>query len=146
VENKLSIAISLSNLGRTARAQGHQGEARSLLEEGLAIYRELGDKVGIASALVSLGRVAHDQGNYGVARALLEESLTICRELGHKRDIAQNLEGLAAVAVAQAQSERAARLFGAAEGLREAMGAPLPPAVRAGHDRSVAASRTALGE
>jgi hypothetical protein len=50
------------------------------------------------------------------------------------------------VAVAQAQSERAARLFGAAEALREAIGTPLPPADRAEHDRSVAAVRTALGE
>jgi hypothetical protein len=57
-----------------------------------------------------------------------------------------DLEGLAAVAVAQAQSERAARLFGAAEGLREAMGAPLPSADRAEHDRSVTAAHTALGK
>ena len=41
---------------------------------------------------------------------------------------------------------RAARLFGAAEGLRQAMGALLPPVHRAEHDRSVAAVRTALGE
>jgi hypothetical protein len=76
----------------------------------------------------------------------VEESLAINRDPGDKWGIAQNLERLAAVAVAQAQSERAARLFGAAEGLREAMGAPLPPADRAEHDRSVAAIRTALGE
>jgi hypothetical protein len=57
-----------------------------------------------------------------------------------------DLEGLAAVAVAQAQSQRAARLFGAAEGLREAIGAPVPPADRAEHDHSVAAVRSALGE
>jgi hypothetical protein len=53
---------------------------------------------------------------------------------------------LAAVAVGQAQPERAAHLFGAAEGLRAAMGAPLPPADRTEHDRSVAAVRSALGE
>jgi hypothetical protein len=53
---------------------------------------------------------------------------------------------LAAVAVAQAQSELAACLFGTAEGLHEVIGAPLPSADRAEHDRSVAAVRTALGE
>jgi hypothetical protein len=52
---------------------------------------------------------------------------------------------LAAVAVAQAQRERAARLFGTAEELRAAMGALLPPAERAEHDRAAAAIRTALG-
>jgi hypothetical protein len=90
--------------------------------------------------------VVLSQGDLGAARALFEESLAILRELDHKPNIAQNLERLAALAVAQAQSERAARLIGTAEGLRSAMGAPLPPADRAEHDRSVAAARTALGE
>jgi hypothetical protein len=90
--------------------------------------------------------VTHAQGNYGAARAHWMESLAIHRERGSKGGIAKGLEGLAAVAVAQAQPERAARLFGAAEGLREAMGAPLPPSDRAEYDRDVAAARTALGE
>jgi predicted ATPase/DNA-binding SARP family transcriptional activator len=144
--NKEGIAWSLLRLGEVADGQGEYGAARAFLEESLAISRELGDKGGIARSLGSLGRVAGDQGDYGAARALLEESLAIFRELGHKREIAMNLEGLAAVAVAEAQSERAVRLFGAAEGLREAIGAPLPPADRAEHNRSVAAARTALGE
>src|SRR5262249_5227198 len=65
---------------------------------------------------------------------------------GHKPRIVEDLEGLAAVTVAQAQPERAARLFGAAERLREEIGACVPRAERADHERSVAAVRTALGE
>src|SRR5207245_1515940 len=141
--HKDGIAWSLNRLGSMAREQGDLGAARALLAESLAIYRELGDKAGIAWSLLGLGEVAHKEGDYGAARALLEESLATNRELGHKPNIAQNLEGLAALAVTQEQSERAARLFGAAEGLREAMGAPLPPADRAEHDRSLAAVRTA---
>jgi predicted ATPase/class 3 adenylate cyclase/uncharacterized protein HemY len=146
LESKWGIAWTLLRLGEVAYDQGEYGAARAHLEESLAIHRERGDKGGIATALGSLGRMAHDQGDYGAARALLEEGLAIFRALGHKLGIAQNLEGLAALAVAQAHSERAARLFGAAEGLREATGAPLPPADRAEHDRPVAAVRTALGE
>jgi hypothetical protein len=56
------------------------------------------------------------------------------------------LEGFAHVAGAEGDAERAARLFGAAEALREALGAPLPPVERAHYDRSVAATRAALGE
>lgn len=40
---------------------------------------------------------------------------------------------------------RAARLWGAAESLREAMGMPLPPIENPGYRRSVAAARTQLG-
>jgi hypothetical protein len=99
-----------------------------------------------AKALWEAGGLAWLQGDYGTARALLEESLAINRELGDKWGIAQNLERLAALAVAQAQPARAARPFGTAEALREALGAPLPPVDGAEHDRSVAAVRTALGE
>jgi predicted ATPase/class 3 adenylate cyclase len=144
--HKLGIAWSLTILGNVARNEGDAGAARALFEESLAIFREVWDKQGIAKSLCGLGIVVRDQGDLGAARVLIEESLVIFRELGDKEGIAYNLEGLAAVAVAQAQSERAACLFGAAEALREAMGAPLPPAHRAAHDRSVAAVRAALRE
>jgi hypothetical protein len=48
--------------------------------------------------------------------------------------------------VAQGQSERAARLFGALEAHRETVGAPPVAAERAEYHRSVAGARTALGE
>jgi predicted ATPase len=144
--NKSGIAWSLYHLGSVVHAQGDYGAARALLEESLAICRELGNKRAIAWSLGQLGMVARRQGDLGPARAHLEESLAICRELGDKLESARGLEELAAVAVTQGQHERVARLFGAAAGIREAMRAPLPPAERAEHDRSVAAVRTALGE
>src|SRR5205823_2678594 len=144
--DKKGIAGSLNYLGFIARVQGDLEAARALFEESLTIRREQGTKDGIAWSLSGLGWTAGDQGDYGTARALFEESLATFREIGDKPGTVGVLEGLAAVAVAEAQSERAARLFGAAERIREAMGAPLPPADRAEHDHSVAAVRAALGE
>jgi non-specific serine/threonine protein kinase len=146
LEDKQGIASSLSSLGAVLCDQGEYGTAQAQLEESLAIFREIGYKRGIAYSLLRHGAVAHGQGKYAAARALYEEGLVILLDVDDKRGIAMDLEGLAAVAVGQAQSRRAARLFGAAERVREAMGAPLPPADRAEHDRSVAAVRGALGE
>src|SRR5205807_7594691 len=115
-------------------------------EESLAIHRELDYKPGIPWSLCHLGAAARDEGEYGTARVLFERSLALFRELGFKGEIVKAMEGLAAVAVAQAQPERAACLFGVADALREVIGAPLPPADRAEHDRSVAAVRTSLGD
>jgi hypothetical protein len=66
------------------------------------------------------------------------------------------MEGMAQAAAAEAagpvpgddqhRKQRAARLFGAAAALREAIGAPLPPVEHAAYDRSVAALRAALPE
>ena len=48
-------------------------------------------------------------------------------ELGHELDSAGCLEALAAVAGAEKDNIRAARLWGVAEGLREAVGGPISP-------------------
>jgi non-specific serine/threonine protein kinase len=140
------FGLSLGYLGWVAHGQGNYGEARVLLEESLAIHREIDNKYAIASLLPALAMVTRDQGNSGEARALLEEALTISRKLGYRNGMERALEGLAGVAVAQAQPERAARLLGTAERLREAIGAPLQPGDRAEHDRSVMAVRAALTE
>jgi tetratricopeptide (TPR) repeat protein len=105
-----------------------------------------GDKRRSAWALTSLGLTAICQGDYRRAAALLKESLALSRDLGDKRDMAAGMEELASVACAQEQTERAARLFGAGQALREALGAPLPPADQAPYDRGVAVARARLGE
>ena len=86
------------------------------------------------------------RGEYERAGGLYRESLALQREVGEKRDIAECLEGLAGVAGEQGRAERATRLLGAAEALREEVGAPLPPADRARYERSVAAVRAGLDE
>ena len=144
--DKLHIAYALNNLGDIAYHQGDDAAARALNEESLKIKRDLGDKRGIANSLNHLGRVARRQGDVAAARALYAESLTIRRELWDRLGIAECLEGFAGLAGAQGQPRRVARLFGAAEGLREAIGVTLPPSVRADYDSTVAAARASLGE
>ena len=119
---------SSAGAGVLASQQSDYPAAQALHEESLAIRRELGDPRGIGVSLSNLGIVAYEQGDYSAARALQEESLAIFRELGDRRGIAASLNGLANVAFALAEPHRAARCWGAAERLREEIGAPLPPA------------------
>ena len=81
--------------------------------------------------LNNLGWVALLRGDLGRAKALHKESLALSKELGsHKQLTVTLLEGLACGAGAEGDAERAARLFGATEALREATGFPLEPALR----------------
>jgi DNA-binding CsgD family transcriptional regulator len=80
------------------------------------------------------------------AYALFEESLTIAREIGDKLNIPYHLEGFAGVVAVRGEPAWAARLWGVAEALREAMGTPIPPVFRTDYDRSVVAARAQLGE
>ncbi|HMD81762.1 MAG TPA: hypothetical protein VKE92_10670, partial [Anaerolineales bacterium] len=58
--------------------------------------------------------------------------------------IPECLEGLGKIAVTQNDLERAARLFGAAEAMREKMGTPIPPVQRGDYDAHVQSVRTAF--
>jgi hypothetical protein len=84
------------------------------------------------------------------AAALFKESLSLRKEMGARRGIAESLEGLASVRVADGgdsqTAARPARLLGAAEALREAIGAPVPLVERAEYERDVATLRSQLGE
>jgi predicted ATPase/class 3 adenylate cyclase len=144
--HRRGVAILLNNLGNAAYERGDYPAARALLEESLGIMRELGDGWVIAYSLGSLGEVAREQGDYAASRALHQESLVIRRELGDRLGIASSLEALAALAVRVGAPLRAARLWGAAEGLRDEIGCPTPANQRARYEGQVASARTALAD
>ena len=70
----------------------------------------------------------------------------MAQEIGDKEQIASGLEGLASVAAMQGELAWAARLWGTAEALRDAIGAPLQPIEWADYEQAVAAARDYLGE
>ena len=121
--------------------------ARSLIEESLAIRKELGVKDAIIRSNALLARVEAYQGNHATARALYEESLALSRDrVIYKWEIASYLEGLAAVAMPEGAPAWSAQLWGAAEAQRETSGAPLPLVYRRDYEQAVAAARIQLGE
>ena len=70
----------------------------------------------------------------------------VCKELGDKMIASESLEGLACVAVTGGEAEQAARLFGAAEALREAVGYQHMPEEDALREPYLAAASSQLDE
>jgi len=140
------VSAALVNLGLVAKDQGDGARATDLYEDSLALKQRGDDVWGLAFVLCAMGQAVHEQGDNVRAQALFTESLTLHRELGGALYAMDCLEGLAHIAVAQGQPGRAARLVGAADTLRAASGAPLPPPDQAGYDRLVTAVRAALSE
>lgn len=140
------MAYLLNSLGNVAFKQGDYAGAGALYEESLAIRREIGDRQGEVYSLLDLGNAAKEQEDYATARDLCGIGLSISREIGDKQGIGCALLEIADISARQEQIERAARLWAAAETLREAMGASLPPYMQAGYQRKVAAARDSLGE
>ncbi len=138
-------AASLANLALVARNNDDPGAAVGLYEASLAIYQEVGDRRQTARCRREMALVLCDQGDYLSALTLIKGSLDIFLELGDQRGTAEALGGLA-YAFSFDRSGKAALLWGAAERLRELIGAPQDPNARPRVERQVLAARTALGD
>jgi predicted ATPase/class 3 adenylate cyclase/DNA-binding CsgD family transcriptional regulator len=92
-------------------SQGDPATAHSRLQEGLALFRELGDKGNIAWSYSLLGRIVLSQGNTTAGRALLEESMMLSRELGSQWGIAEPLTVLAQEEASQGDLAAARTLY-----------------------------------
>jgi hypothetical protein len=104
--------------------------ARPLLEESLAITRQLGNKEGVCGTSNNLAAVAFGEGDFQAARLYYAEALATAQELGDKVTVSYSLDGFAALAVERGDAKSAARLAGAAEHLRESLGFDTEPAER----------------
>ena len=140
------LTIALASNGVVLLALEDYDDARAALEESVARGRHAGDAWVVALPLRNLAIIAFRQQDYLTARTLLEESLHGLRAVGEKWFLSRSMETLAAVMAASGEYERAGHLFGAAETLREAVGASVLAIYRADHERAIAVARTALGQ
>jgi non-specific serine/threonine protein kinase len=139
-------AEALANMGRTLLEDGDLAGAQELLELSLIRYQTVGDTRGIAFVLDNSGRVAMEQGDYRRGITLLNESIELSQELGDKWLMMDCLENLAGGAMVQGQPLVAARLWGAAAVLREALGAPMSQAEHQRFERAQAHVHAPLNE
>jgi DNA-binding NarL/FixJ family response regulator len=133
-------------LGELAIKQDDGQRALRLLEESLALARQMGHRSGAASALQQLGLVAARLGDLRRAITAWQASLVLHRELGMGAGMAGCYEQLAAVANAQEMFPAALRLWLAAKELRERAGVTLPDPAHAQIEQQLAALHTRLGE
>jgi DNA-binding CsgD family transcriptional regulator len=85
----------------------HFPRARAILEEALAVWRELGDRRGAARALEEFMSLELNEGNFDRARAAGEEALATYRELGEEYGIFNTLWILGIVAMQAGDYARA---------------------------------------
>ena len=138
-------AWSLISLGTVARYQGDAERASELLTESLSLAEGIGFREGIAWSAEQLGLLAATDGD-PVAIGLLRRSLDLHSELRDRWRMSSVLEDFAAVALAQRRPAQAARLLGAAEALRNAIGTVIAPCERLQHNQVTRAVRAALGD
>jgi predicted ATPase/DNA-binding SARP family transcriptional activator len=125
---------------------GEYARAARLYRTSLDLLSEVGDRTGAMVALHSLGFAALHRGRYDEARLHLVDGLERAQEVGHRRGAAACIEGIAAVLAAEERAADAARLLGAAEGIRSRAGASLAPFEHAIHERTLGLVERSLSD
>ncbi|MPZ14340.1 MAG: helix-turn-helix domain-containing protein [Chloroflexi bacterium] len=113
------LGTSYLNLGTALLHARCVDDAVATLNEGLCVYRELGDDIFAARITIVIAHAALARRDVARANQLAREALMAASEQGEREGTADGLETLAAVAAAGGKSKRAATLAGAAAVIRE---------------------------
>lgn len=133
-------------LAKLAFYRGDLTEARKHADLMLDLHREMGDQLSVTGHQSGMAHVARQLGNFEEALALYRETLPDWQKIGHRGAVAHQLECFAFIAKAQEQGERAVKLIGAAEALRETSHSPMTPQERVEYDNEVASLRAGMDE
>jgi predicted ATPase/DNA-binding SARP family transcriptional activator/DNA-binding CsgD family transcriptional regulator len=142
----LPLGDLLLALGWEYMLEGDHERATALNEEAAALYRERGSTGGLKYALDTLGWAALVREDRERARDLYEDNLVLCREIDDKLVASESMDGLACYAASGGEAQRAARLFGAAQALREAVGYQQPPRERSLREPYLTVARSCSDE
>jgi predicted ATPase len=138
-------AITVFTAGSLEMALGRYDDALRHLREARDLAEVCGGDWFGAGSRVQLGILAVLRGRLDEARALIDEALDLSLAARSTRFVTLCLAGYARLALAEDDPERAARLKGAAEGLRRRVGLPAWPHVRRVETELVAQIRQRLG-
>ncbi|MBI5305692.1 MAG: tetratricopeptide repeat protein [Chloroflexi bacterium] len=129
--DKFGAATSRPALGDIARRQGNYTEASALLQKNLSVHRDMGQAHQLLVLdLYYLGMLELTRGNLGESNNYLKEGIVQARKGDLRYYLPSLMDALGYLATVVQLPERAARLFGAAELLREQLGTPMPPVYR----------------
>lgn len=140
------LAWTLHQLGHTAQLQGAYDCASQLHQESLAHFTTSDYPTGPPSAYHGLGTAALGLGKSDEAAHWFTQGLALSQVESNLASLAWCLAGLGSAAALDEAPVRAARLWGAAEGLRQTIDCRRAPAARATDERALAVARSQLGD
>lgn len=124
------LVMALINLALLLAETGAQLHATLMFEESVSLSRELQNNLFLLVGLENLGEIAQLQGDWKRAEPLHRESLLLSRDLGNNAYLPTCMEEMGGVFALKGEGDKAARLMGAGEALREAIGVPVPARYR----------------
>ena len=147
IDDKWLISIALHFIAVGTSFQGNYELARSQFEECIKIMQEgHGTAQGIAFSEFHLGRIARIHGDFESSFTHHKTGLELFMHMGDLRGIGYSLFGFACLAQAEEKSQRAAKLFGAMDSIRENLGALLEAVLQIEYEQTRSVVQEMLGE
>jgi non-specific serine/threonine protein kinase len=131
-------SIALANQANAARLAGALDRASQYAAEARRASDHDAHPWPLALVVMIQGDVALSQSNDALALAHYQESLALGLAYGDRVRVGDTVLRIGIIAARRGDPVRAARLFGAAEAIREAVGQPGPRYVQADYDHAVA--------
>lgn len=139
------LGTSHLNFGNALLHSGNLEEADRIFQNGLDVYRQLGDETFAARITIALAHTALARDDVGRAESLGRQALTAFAKQRERIGVAEAFDTMAAVAAARGELERTARLDGAAKRIHETIASRPAPFEQAITRRLIEAARVSAG-
>lgn len=144
VDDPGNMVLALDNLGIVAEYDGDYAAANRYLQEAVAICRTLGYNNNLAHVLANMASTAISEGDIDAAKEYYREVLPMSQQQGFNQIIFGCLEGIARLCVMQQRYSEAAKLWGAAERMREHSKHPMSPITMSRYKQNVALAKSSM--
>jgi hypothetical protein len=144
--DRWASTMALLGMAMTATFLEDFGEARARFSTLGPRFAELGDRHRLNMVKSELAHLDRYAGQLENAEAAYRETILEWKRLGHRAAVAHQLECFASIAKAREDGGRAARLYGAAEALRQKIAIPMTPKEKTEYDTQIANLRAGMEE
>jgi predicted ATPase/class 3 adenylate cyclase len=135
--SRWSYGIMAYGFGNMLTLQKQFGKAREKYQIAMQTMQEIKSSRNIIMIKSDLAHILRQEGNYIEAIPAYHETIKAWQRMGHRSAVAHQLECLAFIAKAMEQPDKAARLLGAAEALRQKIEIDMTPPEREEYEKEV---------
>jgi tetratricopeptide (TPR) repeat protein len=136
--SRYSYGLTVLGFGELLVQQGQFQKAREELNSAMQTMQEIGSTRHIVNIKSVLAHVMRREGNYLEAIPAYHETIKEWQRMGHRSAVAHQLECLAFIAKSLEQVEKATKLLGAAEALRQKIESDMTLPERKEYEKEVA--------
>jgi predicted ATPase/class 3 adenylate cyclase len=140
------VGMFFMGMGMDESARGNYQAAKNFFEDSLDAFRRIRNTIFQLVVRSEFGHVARHMGDLTQAKSIYRETLQGWQNFGNRAAIAHQLECFGLLAIADEEPQRAIKLFGAAEALREKIQSPMTDHERVEYDQAVSQLRLMLAE